>query len=47
MDLDKLSKIKNKNIRKMAAQISFTWEVIKRMEKYHKEHYENRQEHGH
>ena len=47
MDLDKLSKIKNKNIRKMTAQISFTWEVIKRMEKYHKEHYENRQEHGH
>ena len=47
MDLDKLSKIKNKNIRKMAAQISFNWEVIIRMEKYHKEHYENRQKHGH
>ena len=39
MNLDKLSKIKNKNIRKMVAQISFTWEVIKRMEKYRKEHY--------
>jgi len=39
MDLDKLSKIKNKNIRKMVAQISFTWEVIKRMEKYRREHY--------
>lgn len=39
MDLNKISKIKDKNIRKLVAQMSFTWEVIKRMENYRKEHY--------
>ena len=40
--LQKLSRIKNKNIRRLITQMAFQWEVIKRMEQYHKEHYENK-----
>lgn len=42
MDLKKLSKIKDSKFRKLVAQMSLTWEIIQRMEQYHKEHYANK-----
>lgn len=38
--LSKLSKIKSPRVRQLIAKMAFTWEVIQRMEQYHKEHYE-------
>lgn len=38
----KLSKIKNPKCRRLVAKMAFTWEVIQRMEKYHKENYGDR-----
>lgn len=35
------SKIKNRKFRKLLAKMWLTSETIKKMEQYHKEHYEN------
>ncbi len=39
--LKKLARIKNPEIRKLAAKMWFTMEVISRMEDYRKQHYGN------
>ena len=39
--LKKLAKIRNPELRKLAAEMWFTSEVIRRMEDYRKQHYGN------